>query len=117
MSSPILPTEGPLDLTRSTSCADSDMTDVTQLVSELTTREATHTPVASRGAPPPQVLDQIAAAGRIHEQLRDRGQHLRFFAAAAGERARIELHDGDGGLVATLSVTEAIELATGRQPA
>ncbi len=116
MNSPILPTEGPLDLSRSTSCADSDMTDVTELVSELTAREATLAPVASRGTPPPQLLDQIAAAGRVHEQLCDRGQHLRFFAAAAGERARIEIHDGEGAVVRSLSAAEAIELAGGRQP-
>jgi hypothetical protein len=111
MNSPILPTTGPPDLSGSTSIAATDAADV----SELAASEATLAPVARRGAPPQQVLDQIAAAGRIHERLRDSGQHLRFFAAAAGERARIELHDAHGGLVRILSAAEAIELAAGRR--
>jgi hypothetical protein len=115
MNSPILPTTGPPDLSGSTSIAATDAADVSELASELAASEATLAPVARRGAPPQQVLDQIAAAGRIHERLRDSGQHLRFFAAAAGERARIELHDVHGGLVRILSAAEAIELAAGRR--
>jgi len=89
--------------------------DLSVLVSELTEREATLAPLASRGAPPPQVLDAIAAAGGIHEQLRERGRHLRFFTAEPGEGARLEIHDDDGNLVRTVSMTEAVELAAGRR--
>jgi hypothetical protein len=110
MNSPIMPITGPLDLAVATSSAD----DLNVLVSELTEREATLAPLASRGAPPPQVLDQIALAGGIHEQLRESGRHVRFFAAAAGERARLEIRDDDGNLMRTVSMTEAVELAAGR---
>jgi hypothetical protein len=112
MSSPIMPTEGLPDVT---SYTGSDVADANPLVSELATSEATLAPLASRGTPPPQVLEQIAAAGRIHEQLREAGHHLRFFAAACGERARIELHDGEGSIVRGISAAEAIELAAGRR--
>jgi hypothetical protein len=116
MNSPILPIKGHPDLPRATDPADSDAADIGAFVSELAASEATLAPSASRGAPPPQVLEEIAAAARIHERLRETGQYLRVFAAAAsGERARIELHDGEGNAVKTLSMTEAIELAAGRR--
>jgi hypothetical protein len=99
-----------LDLATAASSAD----DVTALVSELTESEATFAPLASRGAPPPQMLDEIAAAGAIHERLRASGRHMRFLAAAPGERARLEIRDDDGNLVRSVSMTEAVELAAGR---
>jgi hypothetical protein len=116
MSSPILPIQGAPDSSIAAPSADGDAADISAFVSELAAREATLAPVASRGAPPPEVFDQIAAAGRIHEWLRENGHQLRFLAAAPGERTRIELHDGDGNAVRTLSVAEAFELAAGRQP-
>ncbi|MGO9762988.1 MAG: hypothetical protein ACLP1Q_17185 [Solirubrobacteraceae bacterium] len=69
--------------------------------------------VASRGGPPPELLDQIAAAGRIEEQLRESGHQLRFTAADGG-RTTIELHDRDGNDVRILSTAEALELAAGK---
>jgi hypothetical protein len=115
MNSPIMPTKGPLELADAAPSAASDADDLSALVSELTVSEATFAPLASRGAPPPQVLDQIAAAGGIHEQLRESGRHLRFFAGAPGERARLEIRDDDGNLMRTVSMTEAVELAAGRR--
>ena len=111
MNSPIMPTTGPLDLATAASSAD----DVSAFVSELTQSEATFAPLASRGAPPPQVLDEIAAAAGVHEQLRESGCHVRFFTAAAGERARLEIRDDDGNVVRSVSMTEAVELAAGRR--
>jgi len=112
MSSPIMPIQGPPDLSTEATSADSDAADINAFVSELAASEAMLAPVASRGAPPPEVFDQIAAAGRIHERLRESGHQLRFFADAAGERPRIEIHDGEGNAVRTLSATEAFELAS-----
>lgn len=111
MNSPIMPITGPLDLAATAPCAD----DLSVLVSELTDSEATLAPLASRGAPPPQVLEEIAAAGGIHEQLRESGRHVRFFIAEPGEHAYLEIHDDDGNLVRTVSMTEAVELAAGRR--
>jgi hypothetical protein len=104
MNSPIMPTKGPLELADAASSAASDADDLSTLVSELTVSEATFAPLASRGA-----------AGGIHEQLRESGRHLRFFAGAPGERARLEIRDDDGKLMRTVSMTEAVELAAGRR--
>jgi hypothetical protein len=113
MSSPIMPIQGPADLSTATPADGSDAADFGTFVSELASSEAMLAPVASRGAPPQEVLDQIAAAGRIHERLRENGQHLRFIAAAPGGPTRIEIHDSEGNVVRTLSTTEAFELAAG----
>jgi hypothetical protein len=68
---------------------------------------------ASRVGPPPEVLDQVAVAGRIGEQLREAGHELRFFPSSEGGRVRIEVHDRDGNTLGTLSPTAALELAAG----
>jgi len=68
---------------------------------------------ASAGGPPPEVLDQIAAAARIGEQLRQAGHEVRFFSPADGGRVSIEVHDGDGNAIGTLSPAAALELAAG----
>jgi hypothetical protein len=115
MSSPILPIQGAPDLPTATASAAGDAADISAFVSELAASEAMLAPVVSRGAPPPRVFDQIAAADRIHEWLRENGHQLRFSAAAPGERTRVELCDGEGNAVKTLSVIEAFELASGRR--
>jgi hypothetical protein len=126
MNSPIMPITGPLDLAATASTAEhlgpvdlaataSSADDVSALVSELTDSEATFAPLASRGAPPPHVLEEIAAAAAVHEQLRERGRHMRFFTATPGEHARLEIRDDDGKLVRTVSIAEAVELAAGRR--
>ncbi len=68
---------------------------------------------AGRGGPPPEVLEQIAVAGRIGEQLREAGHELRFFAPSDGGRVRIEIHDRDGNALGTLSPAAALALAAG----
>jgi hypothetical protein len=115
MNSPIMPTEGPLELADAAPSAGSDADDISTLVSELTVSEATFAPLASRGTPPPQVLEQIAVAGVIHEQLRDSGRHVRFLTGAPGEHAKLEIRDDDGSLMRTVSMSEAVELAAGRR--
>jgi hypothetical protein len=113
--SSILPMKGPLDLPTSTlSAEDGGTDDINAFVSELTATEATLVPVASRGAPPMDVLDQMAAARRIYDRLRERGHQLSFLIGASGEPTSIELHDRDGNLVKRLSTLEAFELAAGR---
>ncbi len=114
MSSPILPTKGPPDLSTVTPSQVAGAADISAFVSELVATEATLTATASRGAPPPEVFDQIAAAARFHEQLREDGHQLRFFGGAPGEQTRIEVHDCDGNAVRTLSTAEALELAAGK---
>ena len=84
------------------------------IVSALSAGEFPLTLIASRGGPPPELLEQIAVAGRIEEELREGGRQLRFSPAANGERMRIELIDRDGNAMRSLSTAEALELAAGR---
>ncbi len=114
MSSPILPIHRPSRPSSITPSAGANAEDIGAFVSELAAGKATLTLAASRGGPPLEVLDQIAAAGRIEEQLRASGHQLRFSPAAPGERTRIEIHDREGNAVRTLSTAEALELAAGK---
>jgi hypothetical protein len=110
----MLPINGPTGLSRVTPPAGSDAGDIRAFVSELAASEGMLTLAASRSAPPPEVLDQIAAAARIDEQLRESGQQLHFSPAEPGERPGIEIHDRQGNAVRTLTVAEAVEIAAGR---
>jgi hypothetical protein len=114
MSSPILPitdlTGRPIDTPLSASNAEG----IGVIVSALNAREYPPTLIASRGGPPPELLEQIAVAGAIEEQLRESGHQLRFSLAASGERTSIELIDRDGNATRSLSAAEALELAAGK---
>ena len=88
--------------------------DIAAFVTELAAECSPLALDARRGGPPLEVLEQMAAAGRIDAQLRETGQYLRFLPAAPGERTRIEIHDHEGKLVKSLSTAEAIELAAGK---
>jgi hypothetical protein len=113
MSSPIMPAQGlsgpPIEDPRTRT----DIGDVGAFMSELASGVSALSVDAGRGGPPPEVLDQILAAGRIGEQLRDGGHEVRFFAPADGGHVRIEVHDRDGNTLAALSAAAAMELATG----
>ncbi len=114
MSSPILPTTGPPGPSTVTPPARG-AGDIAAFVAELAASDGALALDASRGGPPPEVLEQIAAAGAIHERLGESGLQLRFSPATSGGTT-IGIHDSAGDLVRTLSVTEAVELAAGKPP-
>jgi hypothetical protein len=87
--------------------------DIATFVSEMATDPNPLTLAASRGGPPQELLEQIAAATCFEARLREGGHHLRFHTEAHGGPPRIELHDRDGNAVRALSTTEAFELAAG----
>ena len=66
---------------------------------------------ACAGAPPPEVLEYIAAAAAAHEQLRRRGQEVRFRLGARPGTVQIELLDRVRGSVRSLTIGEAFALA------
>jgi hypothetical protein len=68
---------------------------------------------ADGGAPPAEVLDQIAVAGRISRQLSESGHELRF-SEGRGGRVTVELTDREGNTVKSMSVSEALEIAAGK---
>jgi hypothetical protein len=63
--------------------------------------------------PPPEVLDQIAAAGRICRQLGESGRELRFSEGQEG-RVTVELADREGNTVKSMLISEALEIAAGK---
>jgi hypothetical protein len=65
------------------------------------------------GTPPPEVLDQIAVAGRICRELRETGHQLRF-SEGSGGRVTVELSDREGNTVKSMLVSEALEIAAGK---
>lgn len=114
MSSPILPIKGLSGPSTDMPSAAASAEEIGALVSEITASERPRAFVASRGGPPLELLDEVAAAGHIEEQLRERGYRLRFFTQPRGQRTRIELCDRHGNTVRTLSTAEALEIAAGK---
>jgi hypothetical protein len=119
MSSPILPIEGNLSLSSTLSPsstqtpADTSTEQIGAFVAGLAAGESPLDVVASRGGPPPYVLEQVATAGAIHEELREGGQCVRFLTAGDG-RTSIELHDRDGNVLRGLSIGEVFDVAAGK---
>jgi hypothetical protein len=113
MSSPILPIEGNLSPSITETPADTSAEHIGAFASGLAAGSTPLDVVASRGGPPPYVLEQIAAAASIDEELRDSGHQVRFSTAEDGSRS-IELQDRDGNPVRALSIAEALEVAAGK---
>lgn len=69
----------------------------------------------SAAGPPPELLDEIATAGRISRELRETGHEVRFSPNGEG-RVQIELVDREGKTVKSMSALEAVEVATETPP-
>jgi hypothetical protein len=117
MSSPILPIwgpSGPPGHSASAPTADGGASDGGAFLAALAASERMPTIEASRGGPPPEVLDQIAAAAGRNEQLRASGRELRFCADEQSGRVTIELRDRQAGTARTISAAEALDIAAGK---
>jgi len=112
MSSPILPIEGPLG-PRFAGREATVAGDVDDFLAELNAGGRALSIAVVRMGPPPEVLEQIAAAAKIDRRMRAAGQRVSFAPAGLGGRAQAEIHDHDGS-VRPLTLTEACELAAGR---
>lgn len=115
MNSPILPVDGPSDLSSRITPTVAAADDLGAFIAELAVGENAFSIAVKRGGPPHEVLDQITAAARIEESMRADGQRLRFHTAP-GQPTRIELDERGGEAVRTLSVAEALDIATGVAP-
>ena len=82
---------------------------------ELARSEGLHEFEITRCGPPEEVLEQMAHADAIYTRLRERGLQLGFALSADPTSLQIELRDGTGALLRTLSAGEAVAFATGRQ--
>jgi hypothetical protein len=114
MTSPILPFSGPPTAAGSSYRASStDAGDSSPFDSEFSAADRLLASQNGSGAPPPEVLDQVAAAGRISREMRESGHELRF-SAGQGGRVAVELSDHEGKTVKSMLISEALELATGK---
>jgi hypothetical protein len=64
-------------------------------------------------SPPQEMLDQMASAMQIHDQLSSQGRELRFARDAQSGRTRIEVRDRGGNVLRTISPAQALEVAAG----
>ncbi len=108
MNSPFLPLHGAAS---TTSCipAPAAADDVAALLAATDAMPAIE---ATRGGPPPAVLEQIAAAAGIEQALSASGRAVRFHTGLDGARTTIELSE-EGAASLALSVGQAAALAAG----
>jgi hypothetical protein len=111
MHSPILPVGGPSGLP----IADPDTSvagDLDDFLAGLDSGARVLSIAAGSVGPPPDVAEQIVAAGAIERRLRAHGRHVRFLPGSDG-RISLQIRDDATGAHRTLSLTEACELAAG----
>lgn len=117
MSSPIMPAEGAL-----APAGQKDQTPFTASMQATADSFGSELGACLRAlesdlsaGPPPEVLDQIEAAGRISRRLDESGHAVRF-SEGSGGRIAVELHDREGHVVRSMSISEALELAGESRP-
>jgi hypothetical protein len=115
MTSSILPFSGPRS-SAGLSYPMSFMSDAEDPVASQSDLSASDRLLASQdgsGTPPPEVLDQVAAAGRISREMRESGHELRFSKNQEG-RVTVELSDRKDKTVKSMSISDALEVAVGK---
>jgi hypothetical protein len=110
MSSPLLPTSGLSDQP-----AGIDSSGLNTSPSLLGLLPSVPAIGARRLRPPADVLAEVADAGAVHDQLLDEGHELHFSTPGDGERVTVMLCDSEGNPIRSVSLTEAFEIAAGKQ--
>lgn len=115
MTSPILPFSGPSSFAGLSypMSSMSDASDPAAFQSDLSASDCLLASQDGSGTPPPEVLDQVAAAGRISREMRESGHELRF-SEGQGGRVTVELADREGKTVKSMLISEALEIAAGK---
>jgi hypothetical protein len=116
MTSPIMPFNGPSTpsgSSRQMPLIGGNAVEPSAFESELAASDRVLAGQDGGGTPPPEVLDQVAAAGRISREMRESGHELRF-SGGQGGRVTVELSDRKGKTVKSISIAEALEIAAGK---
>ncbi len=92
---------------------DGDADDPAAFQSDLSAADRLLASQDGSGTPPPEVLDQVSAAGRISREMRESGHELRF-SENQGGRVTVELSDRKGKTVKSMLISEALEIAAGK---
>ena len=112
MSSPVTPVPGSRGPSEPMSPSPARPGDPTGFAVELDAVERALAVDARTGSPPPQLLAQVAAAGRLHDRLAAEGTRVSFSRAQPGRRTEITVHAA--GEARSIGPTEASEIATGK---
>lgn len=64
-------------------------------------------------APPPEVIGQIQTAGATYESLKAQGYEVHYSYDEQSRKTSVQLLDGSGTVVKTLSPAEAVDLSMG----
>lgn len=114
MNSPILPVQGPSGYKNHMSASHAGSSaDGGAFRSELASAHAYATePLPD--TPPPEVLEEIAAARRTNEELCAHGRRVRFTQDEQSGCPKVELLDEQGKMLRKLSIAEALDMAAGK---
>lgn len=114
MSSLIQPTQAPSATPRATSVgpAGAARTGATE-TSPTTESEAPVSLDTLPSSPPPEVVAQIQTAGANYESLRAQGYEVHYSYDEQTRKTTVQLRDGSGTILKTLSPAEAVDLAMG----
>ncbi|MFZ1924895.1 MAG: hypothetical protein WAU42_02010 [Solirubrobacteraceae bacterium] len=115
MTSSILPFNGPCSLAGSSYSMPftGDAGDTAAFQSDVSASDRLLASQDGSGTPPPEVLDQVAAAGRISREMRESGHELRF-SKGQGGRVTVEFEDRESKTVKSMLISEALEIAAGK---
>jgi hypothetical protein len=114
MSSPILPTQGPIVARPPLAPAASRRLTSTEAAAAASGSEPTVSVDTFPSSPPPEVLDELRGAAQAWENLRAQGHELHFGHDEQTGRIAIELRDREGNSVRDVSPSEALELVGGK---
>jgi hypothetical protein len=112
VSSPILPTPGPGGGAHPFGVGSTRRASAPFSLPPIAARDTAPQPLPS--IPPPEVLDAMADAATAHERLRAQGRELHFEHDGRSGRLHIEVRDGDGRVLRTISPAEALDVAAGK---
>ena len=113
MSSPVTPVPGSRGPSEPMSPAPAHPGDPTGFAVELEAVERALTVDARTASPPPGLLEQVAAAGAVHDRLAAEGVHVSFSAANVGRPGAVMLQAADGS-ARSISLSEAGDIAAGK---
>jgi hypothetical protein len=112
MSSPIPPTQGPITMRAAQGAGDARRPCAARSASAPMTPSVSLRTFPS--GPPPEVLDEMASAARVHDALRAQGRELHFAHDAGSGRMTVQVRDSSGHVLRTISPSEALEVAAGK---
>jgi hypothetical protein len=111
VSSPIMPPRGPIATGTAHSASGPRRTGA---AFPLAPPSAQGPSRAFPSSPPPEVLEKMTKAAATHERLHAQDRELHFAHDAQSGRMTIQVRDGAGHVLRSLSPSEALDVAAGK---